>query len=234
MITERIRPPTTERIRPPSSEPKKNARTIQKREYNPIIEQRINLVLKEYRVQLMRHGSKGPSMFYGSDRFKKSRRYKQVMSIFAGVVEHLDELRYLNNSQIPWERLVADWFAAVFEHYNRSWNKCPLPMQVSPTKMVTAVFNMYTQKYTDTYDGEINYWSIKPDNASRSDNIAKAIARRENELQNMRNISPLWDDKHILKDLRNRFGPHVKSINDYIQNGGLLDEQGRRRPADWV
>lgn len=225
------------RIRPPEdSPPDKRARLIQKRERNPLVEKRMDMALREYRKQLKRFGPEGPSIFYGTARFKKSRKYKQTMSIFEGVVQHLDELRYMNSSEIPWEALIADWFEAVFDHYQRKWQRSPIPPQISPTNKVTLIFNIYTENYDKQRgdDGADSYWGRKPYTRTIDQRTTEAVEHRGREIANMKLIGPLWNGKRILTDLRQRYGDHVKSLDDYIKNGGLLDDHGKRRPAEWV
>lgn len=223
---------TKHRIRPP--EFKGPPRFIPKQLRNPLIERRISLALKEYQRHLKKHGSENPGIFYGSERFRKSRRYKQTMSIFAGLIEYLGEARYLNNSQVPWPLLIRDWFTAIFEYYARQWNRCPMPMQISPTNAMTTTFDIFIRNYSNQYGGEFDYWAQKPDQRSFKEKVAQAREHRKNEVASLRGISSLWDEKHVLADLRKRFGPHVKSIEDYIENGGTLDDRRRRQPAEWV
>lgn len=223
---------TIERIRPPTI--KGPSRVIQKLVHNPLVEKRIDMALKEYRYQLKKHDSRGPSVFYGSERFRKSRRYKQTMSIFAGVVEYLAEEKHLHTSRIIWEQLVHDWFTAVFDHYVNKWGRCPLPMQVSPTNKVIMIFVIFTQRFSERYDGEVDYWARKPDARTPDKRLTEAQEHRKNEVAALHRISPLWTKERVLADLHRRFGPHVKSIADYIENGGLLDDKGRRQPAEWV
>ena len=223
LLCDDCRSPITERIRPPEPDPpKKQPSIIQRREHDPLTEKRITMALKEYRRELNRYGNKGASIFYGTPRFSKSRRYKQTMGIFANIIAHLDEQRFIHQSEIPWEVLTRDWVKSIFTYYQRKFNRSPIPPQLSPTNKVIQIFDIYVEKYDQRY-GDVPYWQQKPlGHAWKTDQDKRLRKQRRMEVTILGQISSEWTKDKVLADIRSRFGNQIKSIDDYIEHGGKL------------